>query len=278
MKTKVYYAVIFVLIFMIICLTVLVWLGSNKNSEPNISFNPEPAAVILSTSVTTKTDNTTTITSNTTAVTESTSTEAAVTVSNEALLEIFDKSGHDIDEIGDSQQIITVEADGTSCQVKLFERNGEQWENIRTMSGVVGKNGVSEKSSEGDYCTPEGIYSLGFAFGTEPMSGLSIEYRQINSNCYWVDDSESPLYNQWIESSNITWNSAEHLVDYPKAYKYAVVVNYNMSPVIPYKGSAIFLHCMTGSYTAGCIAISEDDMLFMLNHLDSNKMPVIIIK
>lgn len=105
-----------------------------------------------------------------------------------------------------------------------------------------------------------------------------MEYRQINNNCYWVNDSESPLYNQWIESDNVTWKSAEHLSDYPIAYKYAVVIDYNLNPIIPNKGSAIFLHCMTGSYTAGCVAVPESDMLYILKWLDSAKNPIIIIE
>lgn len=160
----------------------------------------------------------------------------------------------------------------------VYEKCNNQWDCILETNGIVGKNGVSEKSREGDNCTPEGIFSLGFSFGTQAMHNLNIEYRQINSNCYWVDDSASSLYNQWVESSNITWNSAEHLADYPLAYKYAVVINYNMNPVIPYKGSAIFLHCMTGSYTAGCVAIPENDMLYIINQLDSTKSPIIIIE
>lgn len=160
----------------------------------------------------------------------------------------------------------------------MYEKNGSVWDCVLESSGIVGKNGVSDKSHEGDYCTPQGIYSLGFAFGTEPLNGLDVEYRRINSNCYWVDDINSPLYNQWIESSNITWNSAEHLINYPQAYKYSVVINYNMSPVVPGKGSAIFLHCMTGSYTAGCVAVPESDMLFILKKLKSTQNPIIIIE
>ena len=144
--------------------------------------------------------------------------------------------------------------------------------------GIVGKNGVSANSHEGDYCTPKGIFSLGFAFGTKSINGLNVEYRRINDDCYWVDDPLSPLYNQWTESNNITWNSAEHLIDYPDAYKYSVVINYNMEPIVPYKGSAIFLHCMTGEYTAGCVAVPENDMLIILNLLDSTKHPIIIIE
>ena len=152
------------------------------------------------------------------------------------------------------------------------------WDCLLDTNGIVGKNGVSANSQEGDFCTPQGVFHLGFAFGTQPINGFKVEYRQLNSNCYWVDDPLSPLYNQWIESSNITWNSAEHLIDYPDTYKYSVVIDYNNEPIVPYKGSAIFLHCMKGSYTAGCVAVPEKDMLFILKWLDNSKNPVIIIE
>lgn len=174
--------------------------------------------------------------------------------------------------------MVTVDSSGSSCTVCLYEKSGQTWSCVLETNGVVGRNGVSDKSYEGDYCTPRGIYSLGFAFGTETLTGLDVEYRKINENCYWVDDPASPLYNQWVESSRITWNSAEHLADYPLAYKYSVVINFNTSPVVAGKGSAIFLHCMTGSYTAGCAAVPEADMLFILKWLDTAKEPIIMIE
>lgn len=180
--------------------------------------------------------------------------------------------------MGESRQVITVDSTGTTCILSMYEKSGDNWRCMLQTSGVVGKNGVSDKSREGDYCTPRGLYSLGFSFGTQALSGLKTQYRQINNNCYWVDDPNSPLYNQWVESNRISWNSAEHLTDYPQAYKYGVVIEYNMSPVVPYKGSAIFLHCSTGAYTAGCVAVSENDMLDILKQIDSTKYPIIIIE
>lgn len=186
-------------------------------------------------------------------------------------------NGYDKSVIGRSKQVITVSSSGSSCIVEMYEKFGAWWSCVLRAEGTVGKNGVSEKSREGDLCTPRGCYNLGFAFGTEKLDGLNIEYRQINNSCYWIDDPESPLYNQWVESSIISWKSAEHLADYPQAYKYSVVIDYNMSPVIPYKGSAIFLHCMTGAYTAGCVAVPEDDMLNIMKRLDPQLSPVIVI-
>jgi L,D-peptidoglycan transpeptidase YkuD (ErfK/YbiS/YcfS/YnhG family) len=97
---------------------------------------------------------------------------------------------------------------------------------------------------------------------------MDIEYRQINGNCYWVDDPYSEYYNQWRDITNdpegITWNSAEHLLTYATSYHYAVVVNYNMDPIVPGKGSAIFLHTKTGSSTAGCISVPDSTMYDIL--------------
>ena len=181
-------------------------------------------------------------------------------------------------DIGNSRQIITIDSVGCGCTAKFYEKDGISWNCIMETYGAVGKNGVSDKSREGDYYTPQGIFSLGFAFGTEPMVGLGVEYRQINADCYWVDDPGSPLYNQWVESKSITWNSAESLIDYPEAYKYSVVINYNNDPVVAGKGSAIFLHCMSGSFTAGCVAIPEGEMLFVLKRLNAADSPLIIIE
>ncbi len=198
-------------------------------------------------------------------------------VEYEALLPFLEADKKTIADIPYTKQMIIVQSSGTNAEVYLFEQNSGEWEQVLETSGVVGKNGVSAESREGDYRTPKGIFELGFAFGTESLKRLSIEYRKLNSNCYWVDDPQSEYYNQWVESEVISWNSAEHLLDYPKAYHYAVVVNYNMNPVVPYAGSAIFLHCWTADYTAGCIAVSTSDMVEILNWLDSSKNPVIWI-
>ncbi|MBR6924364.1 MAG: hypothetical protein IKH50_07495, partial [Oscillospiraceae bacterium] len=171
-------------------------------------------------------------------VTECDVTDFAVTALNTAdpasasyVDEYLRKFGTDPEVIADSEQVITVDSSDGSCYVSVCEKENDSWICLFETTGAVGKNGVSANSTEGDYCTPEGVFDLGFAFGTQPVQDLKIEYREINENCYWVDDPLSPLYNQWVESDEISWNSAEHLIDYPSAYKYSVVINYNMDPV-----------------------------------------------
>ncbi|MGN0612740.1 MAG: L,D-transpeptidase family protein [Porcipelethomonas sp.] len=198
----------------------------------------------------------------------------------EGILErFFIENGFSISGIENSGQVITVQSDGTDCVLTAFEKSGDMWNEVFSSDGIVGRDGVSYESSEYNSHTPKGLFPLGFAFGTEQTVGLSIEYRVINENCYWVDDGESEYYNQWVESEEILWDSAEHLIDYPESYKYAVEIKSNWNPVVPYGGSAIFIHCDDGSfpYTAGCVAVPEDVMEKIIYWLDESLNPKILI-
>lgn len=98
----------------------------------------------------------------------------------------------------------------------------------------------------------------------------------MNNNHYWVSDSDSIYYNQLVDISKTSkkWNSAEHLISYTKAYKYAIAINFNTS-YEPGAGSAIFLHCNTGNATGGCIAIDEKYMIYTLKNLKNNAKIII---
>ena len=161
----------------------------------------------------------------------------------------------------------------------------------------IGKNGVSEKTYEGSITTPLGKFNLGIAFGTHDLN-INYPYIKIKDNLYWVDDQNSKYYNKLVslneEIDNFNYpyiiklnkkqlSSAEHLIDYPKQYEYAVYIEYNVNGE-KYedgkgKSSAIFLHCLGDKgYTGGCVAIPKEEMLFILNFLNKNKNPKIIIK
>lgn len=163
----------------------------------------------------------------------------------------------------------------------------------------LGKNGCATKDNmhEGGMKTPFGDYYLGVAFGNENIN-ISYPYIKIDDNSYWVDDVKSKYYNYFVQvgdrKNNVNYpyvvnllvkdfDSAEHLIDYEKAYRYAVFIEYNCNnldhEVISGKGSAIFLHCHgTKRYTGGCVAIKEKDMEWVLKFLNYEKRPKIIIK
>ncbi|MRX73670.1 L,D-transpeptidase family protein [Bacillus lacus] len=149
------------------------------------------------------------------------------------------------------------------------------------MKAVTGPKGIGVKQREGDGVTPEGIYPIGISFGLgKKPYGVKIPYRQITANDYYVDDPASPDYNKWIAYSGDPkkkWNSFERM-NIP-FYKLGFEVQYNKNPIIKGKGSAIFFHVWKGPGfpTAGCIALSENDVLKLMKWLDPSNKPLIII-
>jgi len=200
------------------------------------------------------------------------------------------KNEKDMSELGisntvaskNSSQIITVVSKGGSYGELVFweKDNSGKWELIDKVSARLGQNGMRSASEvyEMDKCIPTGIYSLTEAFGINADPGAKIRYRQLNGTEYWVDDVNSDYYNTMqFGEPNGRWNSAEKLIDFPGYYNYSLVIDYNRWPVIPGKSSAIFLHCDIGSYTYGCVAIPEQNLVNIIRRLDPEKDPFIIM-
>ena len=95
---------------------------------------------------------------------------------------------------------------------------------------------------------------------------------------YWVGDSSSPYYNTWQSGPpNGRFGYAEKLWTMPESYRHAVVIDYNRSPVVPGRGSAIFLHVWNENPTSGCVAIDLDRLVEIMRWLDPAKHPKIAI-
>ena len=154
--------------------------------------------------------------------------------------------------------------------VQSYEKTGDAWTLRFATEGFFGKNGVKRDKREGDGATPFGVYTFARAFGTADDPGARLSYTKITDHDVWVDDPKSRYYNQWMSKNahDADWKSAEQLIKYPKPYKYALAINYNVNPAVPGKGSAIFLHCSTGNPTAGCISVPEAAMIFFLAFID----------
>ena len=86
----------------------------------------------------------------------------------------------------------------------------------------------------------------------------------------WCNDSKSKNYNKLIKlPSN---NSYEKLYRKENIYDIILVLNYNMSPVIKNKGSAIFIHISKKNYkkTEGCVAVKKKDLIEIVKKLQKN--------
>jgi len=147
--------------------------------------------------------------------------------------------------------------------------------------GTKGIANLNEKK-EGDKMTPTGFYSLPFAFGLKKDITTKMEFRELNRNHIWVSDTLSNDYNMWIDDEGGLYknnNHCEQLLSIMPQYKYALVVDYNSHPVIRGKGSAIFIHVQPESNrgTAGCISLSEADIVKLLEWLNPSLDPHIYV-
>ncbi len=132
---------------------------------------------------------------------------------------------------------------------------------------ALGKTGVTHLKREGDGATPAGRYWLLFLIVRpdrllRPKSGLST--RVMRKSDGWCEDASSGRYNCAVRlpaaaAHETMWRS-DHL------YDIVGVLDWNMSPRIRGRGSAIFLHLARHGYqpTAGCIALELRDLRLLL--------------
>ncbi len=61
--------------------------------------------------------------------------------------------------------------------------------------------------------------------------------------------------------------------------KWVLIINYNMDPIVPGAGSAIFMHLhqAPNKPTAGCITMDETHLLILLKWLNKAQHPYIFI-
>ncbi len=80
----------------------------------------------------------------------------------------------------------------------------------------------------------------------------------------WCDDSHDPRYNRLVALPYA--GRHEELWRRDALYDVVGVLGWNIDPVLPGRGSAIFLHVATPDYapTAGCIALALPDLLACL--------------
>jgi L,D-peptidoglycan transpeptidase YkuD (ErfK/YbiS/YcfS/YnhG family) len=142
----------------------------------------------------------------------------------------------------------------------------------------IGKRGITFKKKEGDNKTPKGTFTFKSIFYRKdriPNLKSIIKKEAITKNMGWCDDSNSKFYNKLIQFP--FKNSAEKMWLTNKTYDIVLIIDYNFTPIIKKRGSAIFLHIARKNYTptAGCIAISKKDMLFLITKIN-NKTKIII--
>ena len=192
-------------------------------------------------------------------------------------------------DVRNCRQLILAAAqptDGVETITVCYERTDEgdfvPVPGLERLHGFVGKNGVMHNRRRNTDTSPAGLWAIGMAFGNQqPPEGLKLPWRQVTPNSDWVCDEASPYFNTWQERDDptlIPWSDdVEHLENYPTLYAWACVIEFNRPPdVIPDRGCAIFLHCSEGG-TGGCVGLLREDMGAVLQWLDPEKHPCILI-
>ncbi len=186
-------------------------------------------------------------------------------------------------QIGESNQLVfATNKDSASVFVTIHtvERTNGVWHLVfPVFAGSIGEKGFAAvgQKREGDGKSPTGIFPLGLAFGYDPSVETKMPYRQATSDDFWVDDANSEDYNKWVkgEPQATSWEKMKRDDDH---YKYGVVIEYNMHPIVKGKGSGIFLHVWShGDSTLGCVSMPEEMILRILGWLDPAKKPLIIM-
>jgi L,D-peptidoglycan transpeptidase YkuD (ErfK/YbiS/YcfS/YnhG family) len=183
-------------------------------------------------------------------------------------------------------QLITVEAATartSHATVRTWRRAGGCWRPVAApYAARVGWNGLRWNRREGDGTTPIGTFRIGrVMYGNEPNPGVRFRYVRLRCGDWWVEDPASPAYNTFQRVG--CGRRPPFRVGTPdmskdrRAYPYLAVVEFNMHPVVPGRGSGIFLHAQTGRATNGCVSLRRVHLRRVVRWLSPAATPRIVI-
>ncbi len=144
---------------------------------------------------------------------------------------------------------------------------------------AIGPGGIAIKGGEGDGITPIGSWPVREVFYRADRVAppdVSLPLRAIQPDDGWCDAPDDSHYNRLVKlpyraSAEAMWRD-DHL------YDLVAVLGFNDNPVLPGKGSAIFLHLAKPDYahTHGCVALAADDVRAALEQLQPDDRVIIV--
>ena len=160
----------------------------------------------------------------------------------------------------------------------LLVKNNHLFLKNRKLQCALGINGLTDNKKEGDLSTPSGTFRFNKVYYREDKLGkmnFKINSSVIQTNDGWCDDQESEYYNRFIQFPFS--DSAEHLYRDDDVYDIICVLDYNTSPIIYGRGSAIFLHVAKPNFvgTEGCVAIEKEPLIEIATHITTKSRIVI---
>ena len=190
-------------------------------------------------------------------------------------------AGMDESALTGTQLIVAQGSFGGNCVLYFFEKTDDEWALTQAVPGAkasISFTGVSASRPAGSTNTPAGYYAVGPAYGQGPSAFTAIPYQQIQEGDQWVTDPDSAYYNQ-LAGADVKkdWKSSMDLSVMSDAFKYALLIQYNTSPVDPALGTAIFLNVQTDQDSNGSIGTRESTLFALLQWLTPEGDPHILI-
>lgn len=188
---------------------------------------------------------------------------------------------------GSARQLVTVNARSAATSLALlttWRRQGRCWVKVAgPWPARLGVNGISGHKVEGDGTTPAGDFGIGpVMFGNGPNPGVHYPYHHLVCGDWWDEDPSSRWYNTFKHIAcgsypDWTGGDSEPLWTETAAYQSFAWIEYNTHPVVPGRGSAIFLHDDIAAPTTGCVSLRPSQLDKVLDWLRSSDDPRVVI-
>lgn len=178
-----------------------------------------------------------------------------------------------LDAAEDAEQLVVVAGVGeTTAYVTMHERDGGSWKQVIATPGFIGKDGLGDANIEDAY-TPVGTFTIDRAFGLAADPGCAMDYTQVDDTYYWSGDARTGMrFNELVSTRDLPdldVDECEHIAEFDYAYRYVLNMGYNAECEVR-KGFGFFLHSfrVNRPYTGGCVAVPEDIMRFVMQHVE----------
>jgi L,D-peptidoglycan transpeptidase YkuD (ErfK/YbiS/YcfS/YnhG family) len=145
---------------------------------------------------------------------------------------------------------------------------------------AVGSAGfvTTDTKTEGDLATPIGKWPMReiiYRADRITLPKTELPSRMMQPNDGWCEIPSDPNYNRPVKHPYKV--PVDQMWRDDLLYNVVVVLGYNDDPVIKGKGSAIFLHLARPDFSpsAGCVTLSEEDLMMVIQGADKNSTVLI---
>lgn len=172
------------------------------------------------------------------------------------------------DSVGTARQVVSVQGTGgTKAVISTWQRAGDTWEPVeQNLPSDVGSAGFTNTASDDNPATPTGVFSLDYAFGTEPSVAHGLDYLQVDADDWWDGDPASPGYNSHQRCAQSACAFDTSVSEELDGYSRAIVMGVNASRK-PGGGSAFFVHATDGGPSAGCVTLDDPALVRLIGWL-----------